>query len=543
MFVVAVFALGPGHHPPAPALTSAAAVRALLHDPQIARALHSIHWTRTDLAAIDSGTVHVNLYRGNELVFLAAVRTNGSVEAWMDGTAHVPYGSPIAYRPIVLLGLAAMFVLMTGVAPLARIRNLDVAAVLVLTAPMVLRQHGYLGAATVTAALALGYLGFRCLRVALAERSAEPHSQVPLYEVVTSRLSVAERVHVLRMLAVAAAVVFLMVGASSIGVDVIYAAMEGATAIVHGLLPYGHLGAGDVIHPDTYPILSYALYAPLAFLTPVSSTFDSVDSALVVTVFVAIVGAVATLLCVCASGRAAGREPRRAQADGLRAALAVLSFPPLLAIVSSGTTDVTVGVMLVVAVALWRRPAASAAVLAIAGWVKLAPFTLIPVWLAPLRGRRLMAAVAAIAAVTAACIGLVVALGGPTGIGAMLRAIAYQFSRGAYQSVWHTLGAQALQPYAEAAVLALIAGLTVTLRTRGEGMHDPRRLAGVAAAVLIAVQLAANYWAFLYLAWIIPLLVLSLLAPEAATAPVTAVSSREFSPTAQLLGSFSRSRR
>ena len=48
-------------------------------------------------------------------------------------------------------------------------------------------------------------------------------------------------------------------------------------------------------------------------------------------------------------------------------------------------------------------------------------------------------------------------------------------------------------------------------------------MAALAVAVLIALQLAANYWAFLYLVWVVPLLGLSLLAdpsPAAAREPL-----------------------
>jgi hypothetical protein len=100
----------------------------------------------------------------------------------------------------------------------------------------------------------------------------------------------------------------------------------------------------------------------------------------------------------------------------------------------------------------------------------------------------------------------------------MFHGIAYQLSRGPYQSLWHTLGVQALQPYAQAATLALVAGLATTFRTHASAARDPRRAAAAAAVVLMAVQLAGNYWAFLYLAWITPLLVVSLLAPQAAEA-------------------------
>ena len=42
--------------------------------------------------------------------------------------------------------------------------------------------------------------------------------------------------------------------------------------------------------------------------------------------------------------------------------------------------------------------------------------------------------------------------------------------------------------------------------------------AALTAAVMCGVQLAANYWAFLYLAWIGPLLVVSMLADPAPVA-------------------------
>jgi hypothetical protein len=531
VFVVAAIGLGLGHRASVPAMSRVAAERALRHDPQTAPVVAQAHWSRADVVAIDAGSVHVSLLRGNRLVFSAAVRTDGTVQAWVDARTRVPYGSMIAYRPLLLLGLAAIFILMTAVAPLARIRNLDVAATVALTLPMVLKQHGYPGATMLTAAVALSYLGLRCLCWALADAQAsQAPEQAPLYELITRRLSAGERVRVLWMVAIAAGVMFMMVAVTSTGVDVIYAAMEGATSLLHGVLPYGHLTAGDVIHGDTYPILSYALYAPLALATPVTSLFDSVDSALAITVLIAVAGASCAALIVRGARTPTDPDHRAGQLDRLRAGLAVLCFPPLLAIVSSGTTDVAVGAMLALAIALWRRPASSTAVLAVAGWFKLAPAALLGLWLAPLRGRKLRAAARAIAGVSALSAGLVVALGGLSGIGAMVHAVAYQFSRGAYQSLWHTLGIEALQPYAEAGVLALVAGLTVKLATSPGLADDPRRMAGVAAAVLIAVQLAANYWAFLYLAWVAPLIVVSLLAPSKADQP----RSRECSETVQI---------
>jgi hypothetical protein len=262
--------------------------------------------------------------------------------------------------------------------------------------------------------------------------------------------------------------------------------------------------------------------------------WDSVDLALGVTVLAALAAAACRFrLAVTLPGSAGGRSPASERA-GLRAAISLLCFPPLLVIVSTGTTDVLMGALLMLAIVLWRRPGASSAVLAAAGWFKLAPFALVPFWLAPLRGGKLLRAVGAIAMVSAACVGLLVALGGLGAVGAMVRAISYQLSRGAFQSVWHATGLDSLQPLAEAAVLAFIAAGAVRLRTQPDLAADPARVAALAVAALIGLQLAANYWAFLYLAWIAPLLSASLLG-EPAASPVPSPAASPVRP-APLIG-------
>jgi hypothetical protein len=169
----------------------------------------------------------------------------------------------------------------------------------------------------------------------------------------------------------------------------------------------------------------------------------------------------------------------------------------------------------------------------LAGWFKLAPFALLPIWLAPLRGRRLLRSLAALTAVSAASVGLVVALGGVAGLRAMVDGIGYQFSRGSFQSVWHALGVDALQPFGEACVLAFLAGAAVRLRRDPGLAGDPRRIAALAAVVLIGLQLAADYWAFLYLAWIGPFVLMALVAdPQAIPASILA---RATPPAASVL--------
>jgi hypothetical protein len=241
--------------------------------------------------------------------------------------------------------------------------------------------------------------------------------------------------------------------------------------------------------------------------------WDSVDVALGATAVAALMAAGGVYRF--ALGRRSidgGAAAAGAEVNALRAAIACLCFPPLIVIVSTGTTDVALGAMIALAIVLWRRPSASTAVIAAAGWFKLAPFALLPLWLAPLRGRRLAGAIAGVCAVSIASGGLVVAVGGLHGIDAMWSAIGYQFSRGSMHSAWYSLGAASLQPLAEAAVIAFVAGATVHLWRKPVLARDSRRMAALSAATLIGLQLSANYWAFLYFAWIAPLVVMSLLA-------------------------------
>jgi hypothetical protein len=256
-----------------------------------------------------------------------------------------------------------------------------------------------------------------------------------------------------------------------------------------------------IIHGDTYPILSYALYAPLALFAPVRSEWYSVDGALAVAVLAALATAWVARRCVAA----AAARPAEAEEAGLRAALSVLSFPAFLITASTGTTDLVMAAMLGVALLLWRRPAAGAGMLALAGSFKLAPFALLPVFLAPLRGRRMARALGAVALVSFAVLALLIGVGGIAGPAAMLHGVSYQFTRGSLQSIWSALGISGLQPFAQACALGLIAAAGVRLRRDPQLAHDRSRMAATAVAILIALQLAADYWAFLYLVWFVPL--------------------------------------
>jgi hypothetical protein len=487
------------------------AIRVAVGDPATSRALAGSGWNHVSASPLDDRLERVSFWTGGQIVSQAAVNGRDQVVRVENFRAErVPYGNWIAYQPALLIGLAVLFLAVTLVTPWRRMRNLDALAAESLVVSVVLFQHRYLKLGTVAAVPGLVYLMARCAWLALGTPGSRTAS-TPLLTALTPRLEAADRVRWLRVVLLVVAVIFLMVGVSSpYAVDVAYAVMEGATTLIHGVLPYGHLPPG-ILHGDTYPIVSYALYAPLALVAPVRSEWDSVDGALAVAVAAALLAAWATRRSV-AGGAGPKRQPE-VEEVGLRAALAVLAFPAVLITASTGTTDIVLAAMLSLAVLLWRRPAAGSGLLAVAGWFKLAPFALLPVFLAPLRGRRLLAAVAALVAVSLAVLALVIAIGGVHGVTEMVHAVSYQFTRGTDQSLWTALGISGLQPLAQAGVVGLIAWAAVALWREPWRAADPRRMAAVSAAVLIGLQLAADYWAFLYVVWVVPLLCVSLLAP------------------------------
>ncbi len=510
VLVLAGLGLTLTHSTPRLVVSRARATAAALSDPTTARVLRSTRYDRVEVAPVDNQTARVSFLAGSQTVVEVAVDRRGDVEQVVDFTeGKLPYGNWLAYRPGLLVGLAALFVLMAGVVPLRRIRNLDVAAALALGAPLVLLRYQYATACVVL--VALGYLVGRLSFTALADAGA-PAPATPLIDRVTAGFSVAERVRVLRIVLAALAVTLIMVAVSSPSpIDVLYAVMEGATKLIHGVLPYGHL-PGDVIHGDTYPLLSYALYAPLAAITPIHSVWDNIDAALGLTAVIALAAAAALFRSTAGPRRRGTPRSPEAELAGLRMALVWLTFPMLLEIVSTGTSDIAMAALLLGAVLLWRRPGASSAMLAAAAWFKLAPVVLVPIWLAPRRGRRLLEALAGLVAVSLAMIGVLFLLGGAGGPEAMVRAVAFQFSRESPQSLWAVLGVGSLQPLAQAGALALVAAITWRLYREPRLAEQRERIGAAAAAVMIAVQLVANYWTFLYLAWVLPLLALTLFA-------------------------------
>jgi hypothetical protein len=356
----------------------------------------------------------------------------------------------------------------------------------------VLLNERLLEASVYTSYPPLAYLCFRCAQVGLGpgrERSVNH----PLVERLASR-----RVLALGTAGAAIMLVLLVIPGGLVG-DVAFASMAGATDLAHGTLPYGHLAQTELVHGDTYPLLAYAAYLPAALITPVETGFDQLDGALWVAAAFALGAAIAMY-----------------RIGGLRLALAWLAFPPVLIAASAGSNDLVAAAFVAWAVALVAHAGRSTAALVLAASVKLAPIAVLPLWLLRERGRGLVRASLAAFVVTAAIVIWVLALGGLSGLGDMADALSFQAERGSLLSVWALTGATVAQLAVQAAVVTLVVWSAIRIRRDAGLARDPRRVCALAAAVLLGVQLGANYWTYAYLPWVFPLVAFALLAARRA---------------------------
>jgi hypothetical protein len=462
-----------------------AAVHAALADPAIHKQLAAHGWDHSRVVALDSKLARVSLFDGPRLRAVAAVDARKRVEHTQVYPPGAPqYGSKLSDAPWLLALLGLGFVLATASLPLLSMRNLDVLALLGLTLPILAGDHQLLELSVLSGWVPIAYLCARLLQ--RAARAEAPAPGRPLHQLFTPRLP-----GLLAYGVAAAAGLLAIVAVSSPGaIDVGFASSAGATLLLHGTLPYGHMPA-DVVHGDTYPLLNYVLYLPAAAVAPVRDAFDDTSSAVLVAFAAALVVAVAL---------------RR---SGPRAVLAWLCFPPLAVAVASGTNDVLLAAAVALALALAASNGRAALALTAGAWIKLAPLALLPIWVARSEGRRLLRALAAIAGLSAALVAWIVLLGGTAGIGQMLHAMAFQLDRGTLQSAWALLGLGRLQQVAQAATIALVAWGALSARRIAA---DPVRLAALSGSVLAALQLSASNWSYLYVVWLFPCAAFALIA-------------------------------
>jgi hypothetical protein len=469
--------------------------------------------TSVRVIPLDAKLQRVTFFDGPQVVLDAAVGEHGEVLASEEHVAGVPAsGAALANSPWILLLLSGVFLLATTVVPLRRLRNLDALVLASFTVTVPLINARLVGASVTCAYVALCYLMLRCLWVGLRAggvRASQPST--PLLNRLCANWEPRRRTSLLRLLLLATMLAFAMITLTSSGyTDVATASLEGATDLLHGVLPYGHVQLA--LHGDTYPLLNYLLYVPGALWLPVSNAFSDLSGSLPTT-------ALASLLVGLALYRTAGSHELPTDDDAqrsdrrLRAMLAWFAFPPVLLAASGGSNDLLLAACLAWMLALRTRTGSSLLLLAMAVWVKLVPLILVAVWV-PYRRRGLTRSSIPAVVLSIALTGVLLSLGGTSGVAAMVHALAFQFQRGSFFAPWYTFELQWLQPLAQAGVIAALLASILCLRGEPTARHDLVRLSAIAGALLLGVQLAANYWTWSYLPWVFPFVAVALLMSE-----------------------------
>jgi hypothetical protein len=467
-------------------------------------------------ASMVEGSWEVSYHAGTERVALVIVdpATGEVLESWTGYQVAWKmargYSGSFGHRlnaPYVFLPLCALFLigLIDWRRPM-RVANLDLIVLLGFGASHFFFNRGEIGVSVPLQYPVLAYLFVRALWIGLGR----------------GRGGGIRPVWPAAWLAIAALfLVGLRAGlniADSGTIDVGYAGVVGADLIAHGEPLYDNF-PGDVSEGDTYGPVSYLAYVPLEAIWPWHGAWDDLPAAHGAAVAFDLV--TLALLVLLGFRLRPGRDGRMLAAT---LAFGWAAFPYTAYVLESNSNDTLVAALLVATLLLLARPIARGAMLAMATLTKFAPALLAPM-LATYRPaasevgggkspreRAPTAAFVAAFTITTALLMLWPAI--DPGLGTVWgRTIAYQAGRDSPFSIWGQVAG--LEPL-RIAILVATGALAVALAFWPRDKSFTQ-VAALGAALLIALQLTAQHWFYLYIVWFYPLLLVSISAPETDT--------------------------
>jgi hypothetical protein len=303
-------------------------------------------------------------------------------------------------------------------------------------------------------------------------------------------------------------------------IDVGYAGVIGAQKLVDGAQLWGAFPP-DNPSGDTYGPVAYLAYIPFEQLWPwTSGRWDDLWAAHAL----AITADLACLALLYLIGRRV-----RDHGTGIRLAFLWAACPFTLLVMNTGSNDGLVGALILGAILAAASGPARGFWLALAGWTKLAPLALGPLFL--MHGRRdtRLPFVLAFAGVTVLSAAVVLRWGDAAQF--LDRTLLFQADRDAPFSVWGAWGWDTAQRVVQVAGVVLALAVAFVPRRR-----DVVGLAALAAAVLVLLQAGTGYWFFTYLGWWLGPLLIAVGAvprPAPAQAPDEAIPApRTASPLA-----------
>ena len=290
-------------------------------------------------------------------------------------------------------------------------------------------------------------------------------------------------------------------------IDVGYAGVVGADRIVDGDQLYGEGFSDDVERGDTYGPVNYLFYVPFEQALRWSGSWDDLPAAhgAAIAIDLLVIGGLLLL------GRRL-RPGREGNALGVALAYGWAAYPYSTFVLESNSNDSLVALACVgalLAFTMARRAPAGAWGGVAVGLGAAAKF--VPLALAPLFARRAPLWFGAALLLTLAAVILPFV---PDGDLRELydRTVGYQASRPSPFSIWgqvESLDWLQLAVKIGTAVLALLVAF-VPRRV------DARAVAALGAAVLIALQLTATHWFYLYIVWFVPFVLVALFAEHRA---------------------------
>jgi hypothetical protein len=289
-------------------------------------------------------------------------------------------------------------------------------------------------------------------------------------------------------------------------IDVGYAGVIGADRIADGKSLYGEGFSADVERGDTYGPVTYLTYVPFEQALPWSGRWDDLPAA-----HGAAIGFdLLTLGGLLLLGRRM-RPGRQGTLLGVALGYAWVAYPYTTFVLESNSNDTLVAVACVgalLAATLARHRASAAATAAAIALGAAAKF--VTAALAPLFARRSPVVFFVTLVLVVALV--VVPFIPDGGLREMYdRTIGYQVSRPSPFSIWgqvESLG------WLQTIVQGAAAGLAILAAFRPR-LPDLRQIAAMGAAILIAVELTATHWFYLYIVWFAPFLLVAVMAAHA----------------------------
>jgi hypothetical protein len=311
-------------------------------------------------------------------------------------------------------------------------------------------------------------------------------------------------------------------------IDVGYSGVIGADRVVAGDPLYGEGEfPDDNAFGDTYGPVNYYAYVPFELAFPWSGEWDELAAGHAAAIFCDL----AVVAMLLALGRRL-RPGRRGRDLGVVLAFAWVAYPYTDYALQSNANDSLVAALVLAALLLLSSPLGRGAMTALAALTKFAPLALAPLFAAgpraglaspdpdtgrgPLdRARVRELGLFALALVGVAALALVPVALDP-GIATMWeRTIEQQVGRESPFSIWgQEPGLEPLRVGLMIATAAFAIAVAFVPRHR-----SPERVAALAAALLVALQLTAEHWFYLYIVWFLPGLLVALTAAPPARRP------------------------